>query len=197
MISVEKTETEAPAMAAPMSTPYWTNYSNTAARVILWPDAVGAMPAEIGALGCSKLMVLCGPTTRRSALFRRVTGVLGDMVAAVADDVAQHTPSIQVMRNATTARSADVDGFVAIGGGSSSDMAKAVSIVLAEGGDISEHASRFVPPDQFYPKELYRQSSRSSRYPPPPRRRKSHRDWASGARTGARCCSGTSSWLPG
>lgn len=151
-----QTKTTKPgAMAAPQTTPYWTSYSNTAARVILWPDAIDAMPAEIRALGCMRLMVVCGPSTRRSPIYSRVADVLGDMVVAVMDDVAQHTPSTQAMRGAGMARQAGVDGFVALGGGSSSDMAKAISIVLAEGGDISEHASRFVPPDQFFPKELH------------------------------------------
>jgi alcohol dehydrogenase len=154
-MSADTTTAKPGAMAAPQMTPYWTSYSNTASRVILWPDAVDAMPAEIRALGCTRLMVLCGRSTRRSPLFGRVTGVLGDMVVAVVDAVAQHTPSGQVMEGAKMAREAGVDGFVAIGGGSASDMAKAISIVLAEGGDISEHASRFVPPDQFFPKELH------------------------------------------
>lgn len=154
MSAKHNTETGRGAVASPQHSPYRTSYSNTASKVILWPDAIDAMPAEIRALGCTRLMVLCGPTVRRSRLFKRVTGVLGEMAVELLDDVAQHTPSIQVMRGAMAASEAGVDGFVAIGGGSSSDMAKAISIVLAEGGHISEHASRFVPPDQFFPKEL-------------------------------------------
>ena len=38
--------------------------------------------------------------------------------------------------------------------GSASDTAKAIAIVLAEGGEIAEHASRFEPPDRFMPKKL-------------------------------------------
>jgi alcohol dehydrogenase len=145
----------AAAMSAPPQTPYWTSYSNTASRVILWPDAIDAMPNEIKALGCQRLMLLCGGSTRRSKLYDRVTSVLGELIVATIDDVAQHAPSSLVMRGAKLAVERKVDGFVAVGGGSASDTAKGISIVLAEGGDISEHASRFVPPDQFFPKELH------------------------------------------
>jgi alcohol dehydrogenase len=135
-------------------TSYAIAYSNTASRVILWPDAIDAMPEEIEKLGCRRLMLLCGPTTRKSNLYRRVTEVLGDRIVATIDDVSAHTPASLVMQGADKARAADVDGFVAVGGGSSSDLGKAISIVLAEGGHISEHCSSFVPPDKFYPNEL-------------------------------------------
>lgn len=147
---------KAPAAAAPEHVPYWTSYFNTATRVILWPDAIDAMPDEIAGLGCRRLMVLCGGSTRRSRLYRRATEALGDTIVCVVDDVKAHTPRAMVMRAAALAREMRCDGFLAIGGGSSSDAAKAVSIVLAEGGDISEHASTFIPPDKFYPKELHK-----------------------------------------
>lgn len=142
--------------AAPASgqIPYWTSYFNTGTRVILWPDAVDALPDEIVKLGCERVMVLCGGSTRRSRLYERVTKVMGDLVVAVIDDAKAHTPRDMVMRAAELARDKECDGFLAIGGGSSSDLAKAISIVLAEGGDISEHASTFIPPDKFIPKDL-------------------------------------------
>lgn len=146
----------APAAEGDARGPYWTSYSNTGSRVILWPDAIDAMPDEIARLGCERLMVLCGPTTAGSRLCRKVRDVLGGRVVATVANVTAHTPRDLVMEAAALAGQERCDGFLAIGGGSASDAAKAVSIVLAEGGDISEHASRFVPPDQFHPKELHR-----------------------------------------
>src|SRR5262245_8347751 len=99
MTAVTQTQPAA-AMAAPQQTPYWTSYSNTASGVILWPDAIDAMPNEIKALGCKRLMLLCGGSTRRSKLYDRVVSVLGDMIVATIDDVAQHAPSSLVMRGA-------------------------------------------------------------------------------------------------
>lgn len=146
---------KAPAADSDSKGPYWTSYSNTGSRVILWPDAIEAMPEEIARLGCERLMILCGATTARSRLYRKVCDVLGGKVVATMTNVTAHTPRDLVMEGAALAREKRCDGFLAIGGGSASDAAKAISIVLAEGGDISEHASRFVPPDQFYPKELH------------------------------------------
>lgn len=135
---------------------YRTNHSAAASRVILWPGAINALPEEIDRLDCARLMVLCGGSTRRSKLYSSVVTRLGHRVVATVDDVTAHTPEDKVMAGAALARDRACDGFVAIGGGSASDCAKAISIVLAEGSHISEHASSFTPPDKFVPKELLR-----------------------------------------
>jgi alcohol dehydrogenase len=59
-----------------------------------------------------------------------------------------------VHEGAALGRELAVDALVAVGGGSASDTAKAIAILLAEGGEIADHASRFEPPDRFMPKPL-------------------------------------------
>lgn len=135
---------------------YRTNHSAAASRVILRPGAIDALPEELDRLGCARLMLLCGGSTRRSRLYSAVVERLGERVAAMVDNVAPHTPEALVMAGAALARERSCDGFLAIGGGSASDCAKAISIVLAEGGHIRDHASTFTPPDTFVPKELHR-----------------------------------------
>ncbi len=135
---------------------YRTNHSGAASRVVLWPGSINSIPEEVDRLGCSRLMVLCGGSTRRSKLYVNVVERLGARVVTTVDDVAAHTPEDMVMASAAIALDAACDGFLAIGGGSASDCAKAISIVLAEGGHISEHASSFTPPDKFVPKELFK-----------------------------------------
>jgi alcohol dehydrogenase len=61
---------------------------------------------------------------------------------------------VLVTEGAEIARTHDVDGIVALGGGSASDTAKGIAILLGEGGRIEEHASTFIPPDRFIPKPL-------------------------------------------
>jgi alcohol dehydrogenase len=54
-----------------------------------------------------------------------------------------------VTETARLARQLGTDGFISIGGGSASDSAKAVALLLAEGGELAQHAIRFTPPDQL------------------------------------------------
>jgi alcohol dehydrogenase len=91
-------------------------------------------------------MLLAGARTRASALFARVLAVLDGQPHELADAVPAHSSVALVERLAAQAREAGVDGFVAVGGGSASDTAKAVSLLLAEGGRLADHAVRFTPP---------------------------------------------------
>lgn len=99
------------------------------------------MADQADRLGCSRLLLLAGPRTRASALFSQVRRVLGPRVAAVFEDVVEHSSIGSVAKGVAAARTARVDGLVAVGGGSAIDSAKAIAIVLAEGGQIQDHAS--------------------------------------------------------
>jgi alcohol dehydrogenase class IV len=140
----------------PITPPHWINYTNTGTRVILWPDAIDAMGEEVRKLGCSRVMITAGAHTRETQLFQRVLKALGTLVAVVFEEVIEHSSTVAVTRGAEIARTKNIDGFVAVGGGSSSDTAKGIAILVAEGGRIEEHASTFVPPDKFYPKDLHK-----------------------------------------
>ncbi len=143
-------------MALPDVMPsHWIDYTSPAQTVILKPGAIAQMPAAIRAIGLERLLLVCGANTRKSAVYSLVRDALGDLVADSYDQVVEHSGTELVMAGADSARRASIDGLVAVGGGSASDTAKAIAIVLAEGGDISEHASTFIPPDKFYPKELH------------------------------------------
>ena len=129
-------------------------YQNTAARVVQRSGAIDDLGREVAALGCQRVLVVCGGSTRRSALYERGNKSLGSLVVGLFEKVVEHSSTVLVTEAAAMARDLRVDGIVAIGGGSASDTAKGIAILLAEGGRIEEHASRFVPPDQFFPKHL-------------------------------------------
>jgi alcohol dehydrogenase class IV len=133
-----------------------TELQNSATRVIHAPGAVDKLGAEVSALGCKRVMVVCGGSARRSKLFERAVASLGELVVCVMDKVVEHSSTSLVMEAASLAQARHVDGIVAIGGGSSSDTAKGVAIVLAEGGPIDKHASVFVAPDRFTPTPLHK-----------------------------------------
>jgi alcohol dehydrogenase len=129
-------------------------YQNTATRVVLRAGAIGDLAKETAALGCRRLMLVCGPRTRAGGVFARVQEALGPLAAMVFDRVVEHSSTRMVTQAAGLARTGRIDGLVAIGGGSASDTAKGIAILLAEGEPIERHASRFEPPDRFFPTEL-------------------------------------------
>jgi len=93
---------------------------------------------------------LCGPRTAASPLYAQVRAALQGLRCTSFEAVPAHS-SVEVVEQLTRqARAAEVDGFVAVGGGSASDTAKAVALLLAEGGRLEDHATRFTPPDQLF-----------------------------------------------
>jgi alcohol dehydrogenase len=131
-------------------------YQNTATRVLMRAGAIDELSREARALDCARLMLVCGPRTRAGAVFARVRDALGPLAVATFDRVVEHSSTRMVTQAAGLARAERIDGLVAIGGGSASDTAKGIAIVLAEGEPIERHASRFEPPDRFFPTELTR-----------------------------------------
>lgn len=132
----------------------WLDYRNTGTRVLLRPGVVDTLGPEMRALGCERVMVICGGNTRRSRLFDRVMAALGPLAVTVYDQVVEHSSVEVVTQGAARARELGVDGLLAVGGGSASDTAKAIAILLGEGGKLEDHASRFEPPDRLIPKPL-------------------------------------------
>lgn len=149
-----QTERTAPMVLPELAPPNWINYQNTASRVVLKSNAIDELPVEIGALGLQRLMLVCGGRTRKGPVYGKVAEVLGSTVVADCE-VVEHSATDLVMQGARHAQEAGIDGLIAVGGGSASDTAKAIAIVLAEGGDIADHASTFIPPDKFIPNELH------------------------------------------
>lgn len=148
--------TSDPAAGRPMSsaTDQAFDYQNTGTRVLMRPGAIDGMGADVDRLGCRRLLLICGGNTRRGAVFERVRQALGARVVSVFDRVVEHSSTAMVSEGARVVRQAAVDGLVAVGGGSASDTAKAIAILAAEGGRLEDHATRFVPPDKFFPTDL-------------------------------------------
>jgi len=125
-------------------------------RCVMGRNALRTLPAEVETLGGRRALVVCGKTTSRSRLLQSAVASLGPACAGVFDRVVEHSETTVVTEGAALARESQADVLIAIGGGSASDTAKAIAILLAEGGAIEDHASRFVPPAQFFPKPLHR-----------------------------------------
>ena len=119
------------------------------------PGVVSELAPRMDAFGLKRALVVCSNSVRRSALLAKVLEVLGQRCAGRFEEVVQHSAVTLVDQAAGRARELEIDSLVAVGGGSSSDTAKAVAILLAEGGPLESHASKFVYPDQFFPKPLF------------------------------------------
>lgn len=101
-------------------------YTAQPARVVFGAGSLSQLAKEIDALGCKRALVLSTPEQRASA--ERVAGLLGARAAGVFDRAVMHVP-IETAREAReVARQLGADCAVAIGGGSTTGLGKAVAL---------------------------------------------------------------------
>lgn len=115
-------------------------------RVIAKPGAVAELGRELTRLGCQRPLLLSGRRTAAGPVWADVRLALGELPFLAVQDIEPHSSLATVERVAELARTHGADALVAVGGGSVSDTAKAVALVLAEGAPLTQHASRFEPP---------------------------------------------------
>jgi alcohol dehydrogenase len=124
-----------------------------AAKVVYRAGALDDLPKELALLGVRRPLLLSGKRTSASPIYAKARSLVQAPLAFEA--VPEHSSVDVVESLAAKARQAAIDGFVAVGGGSASDTAKAVALLLAEGGRLADHASRFTPPDRLVIPELH------------------------------------------
>lgn len=125
-------------------------------RVVSRPGAVLELGKELAKLGCRRPLILSSTRMASSTLYADVRETLREFEFFEAQDIPQHSSVPTVSRIAHIARDNCIDALVAVGGGSVSDTAKAVALVLAEGAPLEQHASRFIPPDTVLTPDLVR-----------------------------------------
>jgi alcohol dehydrogenase class IV len=121
-------------------------HRSPAMRLVLREGAVASLRDELAALGIARPMLLSGARTRASDLFVGAMQSIEGTPFVLTEPVPAHSSVRLVEQLAAQARAEGVDGLVAIGGGSASDTAKAVALLMAEGGRLADHAVRFTPP---------------------------------------------------
>lgn len=101
-------------------------YEARPGRVRFGAGSLTGVPEEVAALGLSRVLVLSTP--RQVALADRVTALIGDACAGTFAGAAMHTP-VDVTETAMEQVSRlQIDGVVAIGGGSTIGLAKAIAL---------------------------------------------------------------------
>lgn len=108
-----------------MATPDFV-YNGQPSRVIFGKGSLAQLEAEIDRLGARRALVLCTPEQRAQA--EQVAALLGDRAAAIFDKAVMHVP-IETARTAReVARELGADCAVAIGGGSTTGLGKAIAM---------------------------------------------------------------------
>ena len=101
-------------------------YTSQPQRVVFGAGSLQHLAREIDALGARRALVLCTPEQRQQA--ERVAELLGAQAAGIFDRAVMHVP-IETAREAReTARRLDADCAVAIGGGSTTGLGKAIAL---------------------------------------------------------------------
>jgi len=101
-------------------------YTSHAQRVVFGAGSLGRLAREIDALGARRALVLSTPEQRAQA--ERIAAMLGAKAAGIFDRAVMHVP-IETAREARElARRLDADCAVAIGGGSTTGLGKAIAL---------------------------------------------------------------------
>ncbi|MEX0765384.1 MAG: iron-containing alcohol dehydrogenase [bacterium] len=110
------------------------------ARVTFGAGAVGAFPELIRGFG-NRALVVSDPGITKAGIVDRVLGFLRDAsVSADAFTNVEPNPSVETVEAAHALyRKSDAGFVVSVGGGSSMDVAKVVSVLAAHGGSVRDY----------------------------------------------------------
>lgn len=97
-----------------------------ATRVVFGPGTLARLPQEVAQLGARRALVLCTPEQRASA--ERVVELLGERAAGLFDRAAMHVPIESAREARAEAERLQADCAVAIGGGSTTGLGKAIAL---------------------------------------------------------------------
>ncbi|MFS8980291.1 maleylacetate reductase [Cupriavidus necator] len=101
-------------------------YQTHPQRIVFRPGALAALGEEVDTLGARKVLVLCTPAQRDLA--ERAAAVLGARCAGIFDGAVMHVPVEQARLARSTAAELGADCVVAIGGGSTIGLGKAIAL---------------------------------------------------------------------
>ncbi|MEK6190865.1 MAG: maleylacetate reductase [Chloroflexota bacterium] len=103
-------------------------YDALPGRVVFANGAFDRVPDELDRLGARRVLLIADRSAQSWA--ERLTEQLADRVVARIDDVRVHVPIERATAARTLARESAVDSMLAIGGGSTTGLAKAVALEL-------------------------------------------------------------------
>ncbi|MDR8396592.1 maleylacetate reductase [Paraburkholderia sp. USG1] len=105
---------------------YDFTYTTSASRVVFGAGSMKLIQQEVETLGARRALVLCTPEQREQAEI--VSALLGPSSAGIFDGAQMHVPIENARRAREYAKSVDADCAVAIGGGSTIGLGKAIAL---------------------------------------------------------------------
>ena len=103
--------------------------------------ALALLPGELAALGIARPLVVTDKGIVASGLMERLLAALpADQPHALFDATPPNPTEAAVRAALSLYREADCDGLVALGGGSSIDLAKAVALLVTHPGPLAQYA---------------------------------------------------------
>lgn len=105
---------------------YDFTYSSLPSRVVFAAGSLKLVKQEVEELGCHRALVLCTPQQREQA--ESVAQLLGSACAGVYDGAQMHVPIESARQAREYAQSVQADCAVAIGGGSTVGLGKAIAL---------------------------------------------------------------------
>ncbi len=113
---------------------------NSPTKIVFRENAVDEVKHEAEMLGCKHVLVVTDEGMKDSWVVKKVAEKLGDKCAAVFTKVIGDSDVKIVEEGAALAKEKGCDGVVSVGGGSSMDSAKVMSILITKGGKVAQYA---------------------------------------------------------
>jgi alcohol dehydrogenase len=123
-------------------------------RLIFGNGAVGELPAVLDRLDAAKALIVTDPGLVEAGVCGRIQGILEDAdVAYETFDGVEADPSIRVVRDGLAmAQDVEPEALIGLGGGSSMDTAKVISVLMANDGDVLDYIGTDRVPGPGLPK---------------------------------------------
>jgi maleylacetate reductase len=124
---------------------------NDLSKVIFGVDSLASLPAEVETCGRRVLLIADNVVNTETDLVEKVTKLLSSSLVTLFAETKPHTPREAVIKAADIARSVKPDCLISLGGGSTTDIAKAVLLALwmdiSDDGDFDQADMRLRNPE--------------------------------------------------
>jgi len=104
--------------------------------------AITKLGKTLSGFNASKPMIITDPGIKAVGLLDVILDNLGMDPAAVFTDTVANPTEAQAITTTELYKSSGADSIVALGGGSSMDLAKAVGLLASHGGELATYAAR-------------------------------------------------------